>query len=115
MPRDRAIDPWFSLRPERLIAKPRFQDIVSRLPFARSFARRDGEEIFQLLQGFVASQVLSALVELGILRRLLDRPMSAGAIGVASGIAEQRIELLLRAGTALRLLKRQRVASVGRL
>jgi demethylspheroidene O-methyltransferase len=108
VPRDRAIAPWFSLRPERLIAKPRFQDIVSRLPFARSFARRDGAKIFDLLQGFVASQVLTALVELGILRRLLNRPMSAGAIGLASGIAEERIALLLRAGTALRLLKQRR-------
>lgn len=92
----------------RLIASPRFQSLASRLPFSRGIARRDGAEIFDVLQGFVASQVLSALVELGILRRLLDGAESPRALALGLGFPEDRTEALLQAGAALRLLKRRR-------
>uniref|UniRef100_UPI003B530294 methyltransferase n=1 Tax=Roseovarius indicus TaxID=540747 RepID=UPI003B530294 len=92
----------------RLIARPGFQRVASRVPFGRGLARRDGAGIFDILQGFVAAQVLSALVELGVLRRLLDGPERAGRLGLACGIPEDRMGELLQAGAALKLLKRRR-------
>lgn len=92
----------------RLIARPGFQRVASRVPFVRGLARRDGAGIFDILQGFVAAQVLSALVELGVLRRLLDGPEGAGRLGLACGIPEDRMGELLQAGAALKLLKRRR-------
>ncbi|MGR3313722.1 methyltransferase [Roseovarius indicus] len=92
----------------RLIARPGFQRVASRVPFGRGLARRDGAGIFDILQGFVAAQVLSALVELGVLRRLLDGPDGAGRLGLTCGIPEDRMGELLQAGAALKLLKRRR-------
>lgn len=91
----------------RLVAKPGFQAWAHRLPISRGFARRDGAEIFDILQGFVASQVLSALIELGILKRLLDGPDTARAIGHGLSIPADRMGDLLQAGAALGLLKRR--------
>jgi len=91
----------------RLIARPGFQHVASRLPLGRYLARRDGAEIFDVLQGFVASQVLLALVELGLLRRLLDEPESAARLGLAHGIPPDRMAVLLQAGAALGLLRRR--------
>jgi demethylspheroidene O-methyltransferase len=92
----------------RQIAKPRFQNVASALPFGKGMARRDGAEIFDLLQGFVAAQVLGALVDTGILRTLLEGPRSAEALGFRHDVPTERMEQLLRAGAALGLLKRRR-------
>ncbi|MEL7252989.1 MAG: methyltransferase [Pseudomonadota bacterium] len=97
----------------RLVAKPSFQDWAHRLPISRSFARRDGSEIFDILQGFVASQVLSTLIELGLLTRLLDGPETARALGHSLSIPEDRMADLLQAGAALDLLKRHRDGRFG--
>ncbi|WP_020042488.1 methyltransferase [Salipiger mucosus] len=96
------------LRWDRLVADSRFQALAARLPFGRSLARRDGRAIFDILQGFVAAQVLGALVETGLLRRLLAAPARADALALAIGLPPERVEILLRAGVALRLLKRRR-------
>ncbi|WP_339106665.1 methyltransferase family protein [Roseovarius rhodophyticola] len=95
---------WFA----RLIARPGFQNVASALPFGRGMARRDGAEIFDILQGFVASQVLAALIELNILRTLLDGPQSAEKLGFDHAVPADRMDQLLRGGMALGLLKRRR-------
>ena len=102
--RSRGVSGWLN----RLVAKPGFQDWAHRLPISRGFARRDGAEIFDILQGFVASQVLSALIELGVLQRLLEGPQTARAMGHSLSIPEDRMGDLLQAGAALGLLKRRK-------
>ncbi|MCR9146516.1 MAG: acetylserotonin O-methyltransferase [Rhodobacteraceae bacterium] len=100
---------WFA----RLIARPDVQNMASALPFGRGMARRDGAEIFEILQGFVASQVLGALIESGILRDLLDGAQGAEALGFAHGVPADRMEQLLRGGAALGLLRRGRDGRYG--
>lgn len=100
---------WFA----RLISRPKVQALAARIPVGRRIARRDGAAIFGLVQGFVASQVLAALVELDILSRLLDGPHSAETLALTLGIAPQRMEALLRAGAALGLLKARRGGRYG--
>lgn len=78
------------------------------LPFARAIARRDGEKIFDILQGFVKSQVLLALVELQVLRKLLERPATAEQLSLACQVPPDRMARLLNAGVAMGLLKRGR-------
>ncbi|WP_245306303.1 acetylserotonin O-methyltransferase [Roseovarius aestuariivivens] len=92
----------------RLIARPDVQKIASALPFGRGMARRDGAEIFEILQGFVASQVLGTLVETGILRGLLEGAQSAEALGFGHQVPVDRMEQLLKGGVALGLLKQRR-------
>ena len=93
----------------RLLANPRFQSLASRVPFARGIARRDGAALFDLVQGFVQSQVLFALVELGVLRRLFDHgAQSPEALARWAGVLPDRMAHLVQAGAALGLLRHRR-------
>ena len=92
----------------RLIARPGFQSWASRFPLTRGRARADGAALFDVVQGFVQSQVLMALVELDMFRRLRAGPQSAEALGRACDVPTERMQVLLQAGAALGLLKRKR-------
>ncbi|MFU8777824.1 MAG: methyltransferase [Roseovarius sp.] len=92
----------------RLIANPRFQQWASGFPLTRGIARRDGAEIFEIVQGFVQSQVLSALVELDLLHHLAEGPETVGVLARRAGLTEDRMAILLQAGAALGLLRRRR-------
>ncbi len=102
----RGLDPlrWFN----RVIARPDVQRLAARLPVVGGVARRDGAEIFDMVQGFVRSQVLSALIELRVLHRLMDGPLDAGVLAAGTGIAPARMEILMQAGAAMGLLGRRR-------
>ena len=101
------LSPGLADRFMRLVAHPKFQSIASRLPFGKAMAKRDGARIFDVLQGFVASQVLTALIELGILRRLLDGADTAENMALSAGVARDRMTELLRAGVALGFLRKR--------
>ncbi|SLN57688.1 Demethylspheroidene O-methyltransferase [Roseovarius gaetbuli] len=92
----------------RLIARPGFQRWASGFPLTRGVARRDGAAIFDIVQGFVQSQVLSALVELEVFQRLAEAPHSARDLGPRAGVPEEHMQILLQAGAALGLLKGRR-------
>lgn len=92
----------------RLVARPGFQSWASRFPLTRGQARKDGAALFDLVQGFVQSQVLMALVELDIFRRLRAGPLTADRLGQATYIPADRMQVLLQAAAALKLLKRDR-------
>ena len=100
---------WFY----RMVASPAFQGRASRFPLTRAFARRDGAVLFDLVQGFVQSQVLYALVELDIFRRLQSGPMAPDDLGQALDIPAERMAILLQAGAALNLLRRRRDGRYG--
>ena len=92
----------------RLIANPAFQSFVARTPLLRSFARRDGEALMDLVAGFVNAQVLSACVKLDLFQRLLDDgPLSPEALSAGTGIPSDRMTRLLDAAVALDLLRRR--------
>ncbi len=97
----------------RLVARPGAQAVLSRLPLGATLARRDGAEIFDILQGFVASQVLLALVELDLLEALLDGPETPEALARPRDIAPDRMAALLQAGAALGLLRHHRDGRYG--
>ena len=95
---------WF----HRLIAKPSFQTWASRFPLTRGVARREGAQLFDLVSGFVQSQVLMAVVELRLLHRLMDGPRAAAGLAHEAGMTSERMEILLQAATALGLIRRRR-------
>ncbi len=97
----------------RRIASPRFQDWAAGFPLTRGLARRDGAEIFDLVQGFVISQALMALVELWVLHRLMDGPQGAATLGPLCSVPVDRMEILLQAGAAMGLLQRRRDGRFG--
>lgn len=91
----------------RLVASPRFQAICARVPVLRGIARREGAAIFDLMQGFVQSQMLMALVELRVLHLLADGPATADALARRLDVPPARIAILLQAGAAMQLLRRK--------
>ena len=92
----------------RLIARPGFQAWAARFPLTRGLVRRDGVAIFRLVQGFVESQALAALIELDILGRLADGPLPVSTLARACDLSPDRMRILLQAGAAMGLLKRRR-------
>ncbi|MDJ1017792.1 MAG: methyltransferase [Paracoccaceae bacterium] len=92
----------------RLAASRGFQKWAARFPITRGVTRREGEAIFDLVAGFVHSQCLAALVEIGVLDWLLEAPMRLEAIAHRGGMPVDRVRVLLDAGVALELLKRTR-------
>ena len=55
---------------ETKISSPDFQRKMASLPILRYFVRRDAEKIYDLVAGFVYSQILFLVVRLGILEEL---------------------------------------------
>lgn len=90
----------------RLVGSPGFQRWASGFFLTRGVARRDGQALFDIVSGFVYSQVLVALVELDLLALLRDQPLRVSALIGRTGITEQRLAALLQAGAALGLLVR---------
>jgi demethylspheroidene O-methyltransferase len=92
----------------RLYTSPRMQSVALRLPVLGRIARREGAAMFELVGGFVNAQILLALVELRLLEALVEGPRSAAVLARGAGMAPERVEILLQAGAALRLIRRRR-------
>jgi demethylspheroidene O-methyltransferase len=97
----------------RLVAKRGFQKWAAKFPLTRGIVRREGEAMFDLLAGFCHSQVLSALVQLEIPHKLMRGSMDAQALASVADMPLERMEILLRAGVALGLLKTKRAGRYG--
>lgn len=89
----------------KLIATPSLQNRVSRLPIINRFARRDGEAVFDIMMGFINSQVLMALVRLNIIEHLSKQSADLTELADLCDVPQDRMKILCRAGVALGLLK----------
>ncbi|ARE40104.1 Hydroxyneurosporene methyltransferase [Rhodovulum sp. P5] len=88
------------------IASPAFQSWASKFPLTRAKSRKEGEKLFDLIAGFVHSQVLWAVVELDLLEATCDAPQTVAVLANRCGVPEVRMEALMRAATALGLFDR---------
>lgn len=88
----------------RLAMSPRFHRLASRIPGLRWKARTEGAALFSVISGFVQSQALVALVEARVLHFLVSGPMTAEDLSRRCAIPPAPLEVLLRAGAALKLL-----------
>ena len=92
-------------RRNMILASPRFQRWAMRLPIIRGIARRKAAAQFDLVAGFVYSQVLLAFVETGLLQRLQGMVLSLDDIVAALGLSSHATRRLLAAGAALDLVE----------
>ena len=115
--RDLAVVEEASSRPSawfpRLMASRKFQSWAARFPLTRRIVRREGEAMFDLLAGFCHSQILSALVQLEIPHKLMAGPMDAATLARGAMVPLERMEILLRAGVALGVLRSKRAGRFG--
>jgi demethylspheroidene O-methyltransferase len=88
----------------RRVADPGFQARAAAFPLTRPLVRREAGELFDLMAGFVYSQVLLACVRLRLFDRLADGPMTPAALSQATGLTPAMTERLCAAAAALELL-----------
>ncbi len=93
---------WLGLR-NSLIASPRFQRWAAGFPLTRPTARRNARALFDLVAGFVYSQVLAACVRLGVFDMLADGPRSIADLAPRLRLTEDAAIRLLKAAAALDL------------
>lgn len=92
----------------RLLSSHKFQSWAARFPLTRRAVRNDGLAIFDLVAGFCHSQILAALIELGVLEQLQGAPRSVADLADLCAVPEPRMRVLLRASVALGLLRPKR-------
>lgn len=92
----------------RAALSPRVHALAERIPFLRRHARAEGRALFDIVQGFVQSQALLALVELRVLHRLAEGGAPTESLAAETRTDPARLAVLLQAGAALRLLSHRR-------
>jgi demethylspheroidene O-methyltransferase len=95
---------WLNWRNGKL-KDPRFQRWAATFAFTRPIACKRASGLFDLVAGFVYSQVLAACVQLRLFDMLADGPRDAGALTGAMGLSPEAGRRLLRAAESLRLVE----------
>lgn len=96
---------WLQWR-NRLIESAGFQRWAVRFPLTRPIARRRARALFDLVSGFVYSQVLSGCVQVGLFDILATGPLTIAQIAPRITLTEAATETLVKAAAALELTER---------
>jgi demethylspheroidene O-methyltransferase len=89
----------------RLVADDSFRRRLSGLPIFGWLARRRAQHVFDLVSGFVYSQVLYACVQSGLLELLQSESCTASYASQRKGLAPAAAGTLLRAAAAIGLVE----------
>jgi len=92
---------------DRWLASPRFQLWASAFPLTRPIARHRTKALFDVVAGFVYSQVLFACVRVRLFERLGEGPLSGADLAEALALPVPATQRLLGAAAALRLVERR--------
>ncbi len=103
---------WCSWR-DRQLTSPEFQRRAARTWFLRPFARQRARALFDLLAGFVYSQVLLACVRVRAFEILAEGPRTAAELARRFDLPLAATERLLDAAAALDLVEHRRGGRYG--
>jgi demethylspheroidene O-methyltransferase len=92
---------------DRTVASRRFQRWAAAFPLTRPVAQRRARELFDLVAGFVYSQVLLACVRLRLFDILAEGPQTLAQLARRLALPEDAAQRLLAAAVSLRLLERR--------
>ncbi len=92
----------------RTIANPAFRAAVNRFAPLRFLARRKSRHLFELVSGFVRSQILFASVESGLIDLLAAAPRTGGEIARRLGLETSQASRLVESAAAINLIIRGR-------
>jgi demethylspheroidene O-methyltransferase len=98
---------WFALR-DRLYASPAFHRWAAAFPFTRHIAQRRARALFDVVAGFVYSQVLYACVRLRLFEILAEGPQTLQQLAPRLNLPRDGAERLLAAAVSLQLVQRRR-------
>ncbi|RZI89824.1 MAG: methyltransferase [Variovorax sp.] len=106
------IDRWLALR-DRLLASRTFQRKAAAFGPTAPIARSRARELFDLVAGFVYSQVLQACVQLKVFDLLAAGPLPVSALAQRLSLPMEGCERLVAAAVSLRLLERRSGDRIG--
>ena len=95
---------WLALR-DRLLASDGFHRFAAWFPLTRPIARREAKALFDLVAGFVYSQILFACVKLDLFRILSSGPQPLSTLAVRLSLSPDAASRLLAAAQSLRLVE----------
>lgn len=98
---------------DRTVSSASFQRWAARFPLTRPIAHRRSRALFDLMAGFVYSQVLQACVELDLFSMLATAPLSPESIAARASLPLYSVDRLLSAAIALQLLEKRSAGRVG--
>jgi demethylspheroidene O-methyltransferase len=98
---------------DRLLANPAFHRFASGFLLTRPIAHRHAREVFDLVAGFVYSQVLAACVQLDLFKKLAQGPQSISALARQFDMSNEAAERLLVAAQSLRLVEKRGLTPAG--
>ncbi|MBT8514749.1 methyltransferase domain-containing protein [Polynucleobacter paneuropaeus] len=90
---------------DKLIANSRFQNTVAKIPFLRGIAKKRANQLFDVMAGFVYTQILLACIRLNIFNQLKDGPLTLEAIKNECGLERAPLKQLLDAAVSIHLLE----------
>ena len=91
----------------RLIASPRFQRWATRFPLTRWIVRKQASNIFDLMAGFVYTQVLLACTQLNLFNILANGALSFDELQKQVPLKPAGLRRLLDAAVAIKLLEKR--------
>lgn len=91
------------LRRNGILGSRRFQEWAARTPIFRSVARRKAASQFDLIAGFVYTQITYVFVESGLIEFLRETPRSEVEISAFLGFEPQATARILKAAASLEL------------
>jgi len=98
---------WMAWR-DRQLTSAQFQQRAQRLWFLRPIVRRRARALFDLMSGFVYSQILLACVRVRAFEVLAEGPQSTVALAQRFALPLEATERLLVAAASLALVERRR-------
>ena len=89
----------------RLLSSARFQRLAAAFPLTRGLARREARELFDIVAGFIYSQITLACVRAGVLQRLAAGPVAEHELQELLAMPREPALTLLRGAAALELVE----------
>jgi len=90
---------------DRLIADARFQNRVAKIPFLKNIAKKRANQLFDVMAGFVYTQILLSCVRLNLFNLLKDGPLSLDEIRRVCALDVTPLKKLLDAAVSIELLE----------
>jgi demethylspheroidene O-methyltransferase len=96
---------WIDWR-NRLFTSPQFRRLALSNPFLRPVSRTKAESLFNLINGFVFSQIVLACVRTGLVKRLAAGPLSVEEAATLADLPIDAADRLLKGAAAIDIAER---------
>lgn len=103
---DRLLDRWLAWR-DGLTGSKAFRRWAAAFPLTRPIARRRASGLFDLVAGFVYTQILLACVRLRLFDLLAQGPQTLETLAPRLGLTDDAAQRLLAAAVALKLVEKR--------